>query len=88
MRNLTSVVACVRPTGMRMREPVMSAHDEAVSAVTFEAGPAVRGARARTVHVGMSADLIHAGHLNILNAARGRAAGRPAAERLAHSWRG
>jgi hypothetical protein len=56
----------------------MSAHDETASAASFEPVAAVRTARARTVYVGMSADLIHPGQ-----AARERAAGRPAAERLA-----
>jgi len=48
----------------------MPAHDETASAATFEPGAAVSAARARTVYVGMSADLIHPGHLNILNTAR------------------
>ena len=48
----------------------MSVHDETAGATTFEAGAAVSAPRARTVYVGMSADLIHPGHLNILNTAR------------------
>jgi phosphoenolpyruvate phosphomutase / 2-hydroxyethylphosphonate cytidylyltransferase len=48
----------------------MSAHDETASAATVDPGAAVPTARARTVYVGMSADLIHPGHLNILNTAR------------------
>jgi phosphoenolpyruvate phosphomutase / 2-hydroxyethylphosphonate cytidylyltransferase len=48
----------------------MSAHDETAGAATFDPGAAVSTARARTVYVGMSADLIHPGHLNILATAR------------------
>jgi phosphoenolpyruvate phosphomutase len=48
----------------------MSAHDETASAATFDPAPSVSAARTRTVYVGMSADLIHPGHLNILNTAR------------------